>query len=152
MLFVMHCTAHDIFLIILFTWFKSLVPLNFISSEYTGFIALLAPFPSLDATWVICLGIAISSPCHLKYQCQAVAGQARPGHMVSPWLKAWQQSCFGWSIQKMKTPSPHAKPLGLPTYIQGFFWCVILNTFQIFLGVFFILVALLFTIALFISK
>lgn len=29
--------------------------------KFTGFIAFLAPFSSLDATWVICLGSAISS-------------------------------------------------------------------------------------------
>lgn len=52
------------------------VVLRCIEYPCTGFIVFLAPFPSLDATSVICLGSAVSSPCHLKYQCQAVAGQA----------------------------------------------------------------------------
>lgn len=98
--------------------------------KFTGFIAFLAPFSSLDATWVICLGSAISSPsprvsmpsCGRPGQARPCHANARPSHMVSLWLKARQQSCFGWTNKK--SASPNVKLLGLER-THSLFGCMV---------------------------
>lgn len=78
----------------------------------TGFIAFLAPFPSLDATSVMCLGSAVSSP--ITSSITAKLWQARPyGLSLTKdmtaklaWLKGKEnlrRPTISWSVAFLKT-------------------------------------------------